>query len=385
VVLLVLSRPVLSWFTLGLLPLVFILWTNLHASFGVGLILVGVCLVGRVIDACLERSSWDVRILLSDRQVCRLLLLMLLVSGTWVINPRGVELVEGLIEPGRGLLHDHGVKEMARWQPLNFDKWGLPHSMFLGSVVLLVLTQLVSPRAFSATQLLVLLTFAVLALVRQRMLVWWYPLVPWIVLPHWLAIAEARGWTWPRRWDFPQRYRKRAALVLVLVLVVLLTPVSWLWQWRPRSLATTLDEDIPWRVALQLRARDDTAEPWFPALAARLKGSYPEGRFTGLVFTTETTGDFLLWALFDEWQVFMYSQVQFFGARQWGDYQEIRHAKPEWWEVLDRRGVNLIVIERAEAPEFAAVLGRDPAWEILQGAEGGPLLVAVRTTPIVEP
>jgi len=385
-VLLAVGGPRPSWWTLLWVPLLFALWANLHPSFLPGLLLLFVFFLGRIIDVCLKASSWNVLRAWEDARVWLLLFLLLLSALATLLTPWGRNLYipgedspNGLVE----LVKQYVLADMPGWRPLEFSRWE-PHTCFLlGSLVLLTLTQAASPRPFTGTQMVVLFAFAVLPLFLARLVVWWFPLVPWLLLPHWAAVAERWRGAEPRPAADPRGWMTVAALVLIAAFLWLLLPVGWLLTGRPRPLSATLPADTPWRVALQLRELPNSQRRWLPALADRLSQSYPDGRFKGVIFATTTTGDFLVWALRGDWPVFMFSEIQYFGMSTWQDYLAVRKPESDWWEILDRREVNLIVLDRRADAELAAALAKDAAWEIVEGeaSPGTGLLVAVRKVP----
>jgi hypothetical protein len=379
-VLAALSRPIVSRRAFIVVPLLFVLWANSHGSFPLGLLLVTVCFFGRIV----ETRANPLRAL-REGTVHRLLLLVALSIGVTCINPYGPGIYGNLLD----LYRNPNVGDMPGWGALDFSTWKLMPVLMLSTYVPLALTQAASPRSFSATQMAMILTLGVLPLWKARLIVWWFPLVPWIVLPHWKAVVERIGWKWLGYRSVPSLRKTFAALPIAVIFLALLGPATWAMSRKPRTLAAAVPAETPWRVALQLRANSAVRQGIMPPLAARLRESYPDSRFTGVILTTESTGDFLLWMLPPEWPVFIYDELTCFPAKHWQECQAIYNARADWWEVLDRRRINLIVVERERAGKLAATLHEDSDWEIMpdgvdargQGISG-PLLIAVRRKPI---
>jgi hypothetical protein len=382
-VLAALSRPIVSRRALLVVPLLCGFWANVHGSFPMGLLLLTFCLFGRIIETA-RNPLHALRVV----AVQRLLLLMALSVGATFLNWYGPGIYGKLLD----LYRNPNVGDMPGWGALDFSTWKLTPILMLSTYVLLALTQAASPRSFSATQMAVILTFGVLPLWKARMMVWWFPVVPWLILPHWKAMGEKIGWKWLGYRSVPSLRKTFAALPIAVIFLALLGPATWALSRKPRALAAAVPAETPWRVALQLRANSAVRQGIMPPLAARLRESYPDSRFTGVILTTETTGDFLLWMLPAEWPVFIYDELTCFPAKHWQECQAIYNARADWWELLDRRRINLIVVEHERAGKLAAALHEDSDWEILpdgvdargQGTSG-PLLVAIRRKPIRAP
>ncbi len=102
----------------------------------------------------------------------------------------------------------------------------------------------------------------------------------------------------------------------------------------------------PWRLAAQLQLAADQKKPVLPKLAKALRDQgYPGGQFTGRIFAGETLGDYLLFTLRPGTELLAYNHVHLFPRAYWQDIMTALFGSPGWWDVLNRHGVNLIVIE----------------------------------------
>jgi len=155
---------------------------------------------------------------------------------------------------------------------------------------------------------------------------------------------------------------------------------------RPRPLDKALTPGTPWRLAAQLDAPPDSAAPPLPDLARALAAHYG-GRFRGAIFASETQGDYLLWALPAEYPVLLYSHVHLFAPAYWQECMTVKRGGPGWRAALDRRGVNLVVVEADLHPSLCGELRRDPDWLVVldqAGGRGNPanrLFAALRKAP----
>jgi hypothetical protein len=387
----VLGRPVLSVRALVGVPLLMVLWANLHGSYAVGLVLLALVLAGRMIEAFTAEAPWSLRRVWRDSQVRRLFaVLVLSVAAVAVLNPHGPSLFLYTVRLGR---HPN-IPFLDEWQPLNFGLFPAGGTgIYLATLVLLALTQLVSPRPFSATQVLLIAVFGVWPCFQQRMMAWWLPLVPWLALPLWAAVADRRDWRWTTDPSIPSFRKTLLAGLLIVVALLWFTPVRWLIARHPRSLDLSVSQGTPWRLAAQLQAPGGSQAAWLPELGKALRDHYPEGRYQGRVFATETLGDYLFWALPPQTPVLIYTHLHLFPAAHWAECVTVKTAGPGWWEVLDRHGVNLVVFEPELFPDLARALRRDPTWKVVRDETGDRskraprdrMLIALRKQPLTSP
>lgn len=380
-----LSRPVLTRRALIVIPLAFMLWANTHPSMLIGLVLVTVFLVGRLIEACLEQRCANPWRAFRDKQVLRLLVVVLLSVVATFVNPYGLSVYARFID----LYRNANVADMPGWGPLDFSTWKLFPVLMLAIYILLAVTQAISPRAFAPTQTALILILGVFPLWKLRLMVWWFVLAPWLLLPHWQAAGAQIKSRWLSYQSIPSLRKTFAGAMIAVLIIAAIGPGSFLLSRKPRSLTAALPADTPWRIAAQLNANSLIHTNAHAPLAARLREHYPDARFEGVILTSEGTGDYLHWALPGKWPVYIYSELPSFPARHWSECQAIYNARADWWELLDRRHINLIVVERERARKLAEALPKDVAWAILpdrvdargQGVDG-PLLIAIRKQPI---
>ncbi|MDW8266099.1 MAG: hypothetical protein RMJ52_12300 [Gemmataceae bacterium] len=373
VLLCTLSQPTPSTSASLGVPLLFVLWVNTHGSYPLGLTLLAVMALGRVVDLAGLRRAW------ADQAFRRLagMLLAALVAGA-LVNPHGPALYLHTVR----LAGNANVAGLVEWQPLG-------RSVVLATTfVALALTFWLSPRPIGAAAVLVVLVFGGQACLQQRMMVWWLTLVPWLLLPHWKALGEHFGWAIFQQRSVPS-FRKTlltGALVVVGFLAGRwLVPAARLGE--PRPLDKALHAGTPWRVALQVRHPETRS---LPALAQQLQALYPEGRFVGNIFASETQGDFLVWALGPDVPVLLYTHVHLFPPQRWQECLTVKFAQPGWREVLDRNGINLIVFEAEVYAQLRQRLLTRQDWVVVLDETGlttkpdprGRLFVALRRQPL---
>lgn len=397
-VLVPLARPMLSRRALVFIPVLFLLWANCHGSFPVGLVLLGVFLVGRAIDvwrkpdfgslnAQPKHNRWLAPAF--DVQVRRLALVLFLSLAATLLNPHGIFLYSHILQLSR---HPN-IATMAEWQPLDFTRSAGAHWNYLLLLGLVVTSQVLSWRWPTPTQLLLFVTFALPPLWQQRQLTWWTLIVPCLVLPAWQAIGNRLSWPWLHYQSQPNFKKTVLAIVLVVFFLLWWTPTGWLLSGNPRPLPAALSAATPWQLTWQLRHPDEDA-PWeLPRLREALQKHYPEGKFTGAVFASETLGDYLLWKLPKDMPVLAFSHAHLFTPDYWQDHMSVLGGQKGWQKILKQRHANLVVIEPLIWQNLAQQLRQSPDWLIVLDESAltqkrdprTRLLIALRKEPLTIP
>ena len=378
-----LSRPVLSWRAALTLPLLFVLWVNCHGSYLIGQVFLTVCLIGRGIEAARGGGGFG---FWRDAQVRRLAAVLLACSAASCVNPQGAWIYMDTLH----MAHNPAVAAIAEWQPLGVHPSPvLVASPFLLALLLAGVTQWLSHRTFAPTQILLLLVFGAAACCQQRVVIWLVMVTPWVLAPCWAAILEKRAAARQPSASVPSFRKTLIALGLGFVAGMWSPTMSWVIGGAPPSLANSISPGTPWELARQLRAPDDPQAQWLPELTGTLRSNYPEGRFTGAVFASETLGDYLTWALAPAVPVTSYSHLHLFPATYWEDSAVIYAAKPGWWDLLRRRHANLVVVEAETYPLLCQRLREDAGWVVLRDEAGDAhkisphcrMFIAVRKKP----
>jgi hypothetical protein len=366
-VLLALSRPVLSRPALIGLPLLLALWANTHGSYPAGLAVLGLFLAGRSVAVCWGAGALNPLRSLADVQVRRLLLALLLsTAAVACLNPHGAAIFRDTVLLGR---HPN-VQFMDEWQPLDFSKAEALAVIYVASLVALAAAQLFSARWLSPGQALVLAAFAAGPLFHLRMMIWWFMVAAWLLAALWPGLREQLPQRLQQLRTVPSFRKTLLAAALVLILLSLSPAVQWAATGRPMPRERVLFAGTPWKLADQLASPERPGE--LPALAAALQERYPGGRLTGCLFASETLGDYLVWALAPGTDVFIYTHVHLFPYDVWRDCAAVKFAASNWREVLDRRRVNLLAFEPETYPQLHAAVRQDGDWLVVLDEAGDP-------------
>lgn len=374
-VLLALSRPIISKRAVLGLPLVFVVWANAHGSFLAGLTLLGLALAGEVLA---QGWSWFatrrqggprcgslVATLWREPRVARLAVTLLLcLAASALLNPHGPALYLHSLELSR---HPN-IRFMEEWKPLPL---GSPAGIaFLLSVGLLLLLAVVGRSRPTVTQVLLLVVFGWQTLAHGRMIVWWIMIFAWIATPQLYTVY--RCWMPAQPISEPSlRKTVLAAMCGALVGLVLLCsgPAQWLCFGRAPLGSRRVTAVTPVEAARYLRAQyeGDT-----------------QGKLRRVVFCSETLGDYLLWDLRLKPPVRLscYTHVHLLEANHWLECVRVKMADPDWQEILDRQRAQFLILEydlyqrdRGFSPLIDRVRAAPSRWQVVTES---PVFVARR-------
>jgi hypothetical protein len=280
--------------------------------------------------------------------------------GVALLNPHGA----GLFLRSWELANHPNIRFMEEWKPLPLKS--AAGYVFLVSVLLLIPVLRWSPARLTPMQVLLLIGFGFQTLAHARVLVWWIMVFTWVVLPHLQAlyhrylppVLEETG---------PADLRKTILAVLAGgVLLIWSAPVQWLvWGEAPLD-SQRVTPETPLKAAAFLKEEYQKDQK---RAVPRLKRG---------VFASETLGDYLLWDLRLEppVRVSCYTHVHLFTPAHWLDCFTVKSGGHGWQAVLDRLGVQFLVVEPDLHPHLAEQVRAAPDdWEIV--AEE-PILVARR-------
>ncbi|MCP4786641.1 MAG: hypothetical protein GY903_02975 [Fuerstiella sp.] len=186
-------RRRLSWVAL---PLIFAVWANCHGSFAMGLLLMGLVVVGRVVDVAMQTRSLSRAF--RNRPAMRLLLLTQLCAVAALLNPNGLAIYHEVLRVGS---HPN-IATMYEWDPLTLRMQ--QGQMAACAAVLLLFVLRCSPRRLRAIEMLPLLVTGGMALWSGRMLNWFAPVCAVVTCVHAAAAWRAFRNTERRTIPYPR-------------------------------------------------------------------------------------------------------------------------------------------------------------------------------------
>jgi len=312
-------------------------WANLHGSFVLGPIAIG---LGAVQDLA-ERDSL----------LPRTVLVGLAATAATLLNPLGPHVWSYVWDLTNNPVIARTIQEWRR--PTLDPREGIRFGFSLAFFVTVVAAVVFVARSGARPRwplMLALVAFAVPGFDSIRGIFWWGMAAPVVVaqaLPRERRVHEASG---------PVNLAN-TAIVIVLCLIPAVGVLRWL-PYRDGSLPPqAMMSFAPFAVTEELRS---TLEPGEPFFNAQLWGSWFE------------------FALPDH-PVVSDSRIEVIPGTAWNDYLAVSRAGEGWQSTLDRWGIRVVALRRDQQAPLIAAMQDDPGWtETLETPEGA---VFVRTEP----
>ena len=163
------------WLIRCVMALLFIVWTNLHGSFAVGLVTLGLVLLGAVIEQWMHVR--DLRKTLLDQEVRESFILLIIATLATLVNPYGVVLPVYVI----GFGAHPNMALISEWQAPGLT--GLTGIAVLTVSIMFLASLKVREHRPAATEWLLLAVFTFAVLTRQRMVTWYAPVAVLVLVP----------------------------------------------------------------------------------------------------------------------------------------------------------------------------------------------------------
>ncbi len=324
------------------LPLVMLLWANVHGGFAIAFILM-LCYLGG--EAVNRLTCHDKDPVLSNGQLLHLALVMVVCFVAVGVNPNTWQMwLYPFRTVGIGVLRDF----IQEWQSPDFHQvWQQP---FIVLVMLAVLGLGRAGRRADFTDLALLMVWAAAALLAGRNIaIFGLVCVPIVVRYGTLALQRQlevwRGVGWAQRWLDEAAHPLAGGRLLGILNWLLLIVV----------VAAALG-----KIYLPLRpgAVEDATHAAMPVDAvAAIRVQRPAGP----MFNSYNWGGYLIFTLWPDYLVFVDGRTDLYDEEFLRDYLKTHGAEDGWQERLAHYDVRLVVVEANSV--LARFLRLEPGWE----------------------
>ncbi len=331
------------WF----IPVLIVIWVNVHGSFALGVGLIGLVLLGELLSAALPimRGQSVSRPAAARERLRTLALVTLLSVAAVLINPRGV----GIIGYVSNLLGSRPVQAFAsEWQPPN-PTAGLGMLFYPALFLLFAVLALARP-SISLTDWLLILAFAWLGVSGVRHIVWFglvsapilaetLPRLPKYDLARWRARLTrhpfGRRFIYGRAGGYPAFdwlvMASMVALLLVVGVLLFFYPDDSAWLTNQTGIA-----------AIDFMEQSGTQGKLFNELA---RGSY------------------VIWRLGPAQTVFIDPRFELYPVKHFEMYRSLSQTEGDVAALLAEYDFELLLLDREwQAPLVAFVDGRSERW-----------------------
>lgn len=324
------------------LPLIVLLWVNVHGGFAIAFILMLCYVVGEGTNL-VTRHHEDPA--LSWRQLLHLLLVMGLCFLVVVINPNTWQMwLYPFRTVGIGVLRDF----IQEWQSPNFHlAWQQPFILLL---LLTVLALTRSGRRADFTDLALLAVWTIMALLAGRNIAIFALVSVPIFVRYGTAALEGQlddwrelEWAQPMLQAASQPLASGRMLIILnwvlLILVVIAALVKISLPLAPGAVEEATRDSLPVDAVAYVRAQ----------------------RPPGPMFNSYNWGGYLIFALWPDYPVFVDGRTDLYDDKFLRQYLSTYVADDGWQASLDEHGIRLVIVETNSI--LAKFLRADPAWE----------------------
>jgi hypothetical protein len=315
------------------LPLVMLLWVNLHGMFVIGILIWVIYLTGDFLDH--PAKAW-----FSNAKVKALMISGALSLLTTLFSPSGPQIWMAITTLGG---NTYITSKIPEYQSANFH---LPETWPF--VVILLLIMISFARAIekiSWTYVLLVAAFTGLALYSSRMI----PLFAIVVTP--IAAKAFSGWI---RNEYPQNQ-----LFVIEENIHKINSSSNGLIWLPVVIITAIMLFNSGKTIHSENQGNTFDQRFFPVEATIWLQHHPQ---RGNMFNEFDWGGYLLLELWPTYQIFMDGHTHIYGEKLTREYEQVVTLNPNWTKILARNNVTWAIV-RANAP-LAKALSASGDWGI---------------------
>lgn len=339
----------------GAIPLLFLVWTNLHGSFVMGLGLLACATLGRAIDVWFAGRGW--RGLTHDGPLCRLVIVTQLAFVATLVNPYGLALYHEVLP----FAANNNLADLVEWQPLHVRTF--QGQMVAAVIVALAVVYRLSPRRVTTAETLALVGAGFAMLWSNRFLVWWSPLATLALVWHGHAILSARAVS-PSADEEPAHAFKRKG-----VFTLCACGLAWIFfAFTPFGLRVIHGP--------KAAAKSPYALNTPVGATAHLVKNPPVGQ----IFNTYEWGDYLSFAGPSGLKIFVNSHAHLVHPDIWKHYLAVINVSAGWDDLLDLYGVNAVVVDKRDRQSLITRMKEHEKWQL--SYEDNTAVVFVRKQPI---
>ncbi len=349
------KQPWVLW--LGV-PVLFVVWVNIHGSFLLGIVVLGCHAVGRAIEV-----AWRTRhplTVLKDRWVVRWAFLTELAVAASLVNPYGMDLLIEAVQFGR----NPNLKDILEWYSLKLiDAEGL---QFAAITLLWIALYRFSRQRVSVVDVLLLLVFGSGVAVAIRIIGWYAPVFSLCMMPHVTDVGVRfldrlqQRIAWVRSaWAMPPKVVYTLVCLLFLWCGFAISPVGGqLLGSKPRPEKLVYNAGTPRAITEYVR----------------------ENPPRGLVYAPQWWSDWLAWAGPPGLQTVVSTNVHLAPKLLWDGYMRASKGETYWDDLLDRWNVQMVVVDKDQQKKLTSEIRGSGLWQVVYEDSLG--IVAVRKNAI---
>jgi hypothetical protein len=317
---------------LFLLPVLILLWVNLHGGYIVGILLLGIYLVGNLVSLLTDRGPSAERSLQNVQSLLFIMTACVLVS---LINPQAYHI---LLFPFKVASDRFLMDHVQEFLSPNFHE-PLPFKYLL---LFLIAVLARSRPTVNWIQLILILMFTYMALYSVR----YITLFVIIVGPILIRLIDQM------KQDLPTKVRSLLEERSLRLLQIDGQTSGYLWSLIAIFAVVTLGAAGSYQYAF--------SEKSYPVSAVEF---LKKENVAGNTFTDDDFGDYLIYAAWPQHRVFIDGRTDMYGPERIKEYLTLAHVKPGWKEVVNKYAFSSVLF--ATHSPLASALAEDQTWHLI--------------------
>ena len=295
------------------IPIIMAVWVNLHAGFFLGLVIIGIYIIGGLVEILLLEFSIRERGKIeptSFKTIITLCVVLGISAVATLLNPNGFHII---LYPFTTLTSQSMQQLIQEWLSPNFHQ--VEWQPFAWLILILIATGMLASKAISAQKILLVIVLGYAALRSMRNI----PLFVIAVIP---ILAEQVSSI------IKIGIQKKVPGKFIQVgFFFVIASFCFLAGYR-------FYQVIPEQNKIQAQRFPENAVTW-------MEKNHPEGR----IFNSYGWGGYLIWELNPEYPVYIDGRADVYGDAFLFEYNSIYHAEPGWGEKLTFYDAKVIIIE----------------------------------------
>lgn len=337
-------RKEITFFAIALFASLTALWANLHSSYPLALLLVGIFGMGELMDGLLSarNSSAPIRDKFKDiagkPRMKALLLLAAVLTISTLANPYGLNLWKEV-----WMNWSISAVRSVEWHPTSMTDF--TGYCFIASVAITGIVLKCSTRRTSATEFLLIVVFMFAAFRSLRMVMWWGIVSAPILVVHFKSIhlIEHRIMAKATKQEKAGESSFINMAIMVVMLIVLLVNLPWSRSILGRTATTGLV--------------NPNKEP--VAIASYLRQQPTHGN----MINNANWGSYLIWRLWPDYKVFMDTRLHIIPQQIFNDYLDIMNGHADWEKLLNRYDISLAVLSKSDNKRLIECMSENAEWQ----------------------
>lgn len=317
---------------LFLLPLLILLWVNLHGGYIVGILLLGIYLAGNLLTSITNRGPNADRFLRNSKSLLLIMMICILVS---MINPQGYRI---LLFPFKVTSDRFLMDHVQEFLSPNFHE-PLPFKYLL---LLLIAILARSRPAVNWIELILILTFTYMALYSVR----YITLFAIITAPILIRLIDQM------KLGLPMKVKRFLDERSEGLSGIERQTSGYFWSILGLTVVVSLGAAGSYQYKF--------SEKSFPVSAVEF---LKKENISGNIFTHDVFGDYLIYAAWPQYKVFVDGRTDMYGADRLKEYLSLARAVPGWKEIIEKHAFSSILFDTRST--LASALAQDGNWHLI--------------------